>query len=274
MRYTSKITEHYTKENLGERILKILSEMGKDLEQLAPEDLAPVSEFHTRGLEATRELAMLTDLKPKMKVLDVGCGIGGPARTLASECGCRMSGIDLTDEYVRTAQLLNQKVGLDKQVQIQQANALQLPFEDESFDVVWTQHAQMNIENKGQFYQEAHRVLKSGGAFAFHDILEGDKGSLNFPVPWARESHFSFLIAPDKLRALLEQLGFKINKWIDKTGITVEWFRQYREKLAKEGPSPLNLSVLLGPEFKTMSANMVQNLEEGRAVVYQGVVKK
>ena len=268
------VEQHYAQSKPGDRILEALQALGKDLDALTPEDIAPLGEFHTRGLEATRELARLAGVRSDMHVLDVGCGIGGPARTLAREFGCQVTGIDLTEEYCQAAQMLNERVGLDKRVTIKCANALELPYEEGSFELVWTQHASMNIAEKEQLYQQIHRVTRPGGRFVFHDILAGEEQPLLFPVPWSRTPDTSALIAPVALRQLLERLGFSIQAWVDKTQETLEWFKAYRAKVAQDGPPPLHVGTLLGPEFNEMSGNVVRNLKEGRIVVFEGVLQK
>ena len=174
-----KIRQHYATPDLGTQILLALENAGKDINDLKPEDLAPVDEFHIRGREATLELAGEVGLGPNMHVLDVGSGLGGSSRCIAGEFGCRVTGIDLTDEYCRTAPMLAERVGLSNLVTYRQGDALDLPFQDASFDVVWTQHAAMNIRDKATLYREMFRVLKAGGALAIYEILAGPVARFN-----------------------------------------------------------------------------------------------
>jgi len=273
-KHSESVQKYYTRSGLGNQILGILKKAGKNIEALTFENIAPVGEFYTRGIEATRELARTVKLGPETHVLDVGCGIGGPARTLANEFGCCVTGIDLTKEFCQVAQMFNERVGIDGEITIHQGNALQLQFDEASFDVIWTQHAQMNIRDKTRMYQEMLRVLKPAGKLTFHDILAGPEQPLHFPVPWAREESFSFLISQSKLRELLLGLGFREICWADKTPETIEWFRVMRERAAKGDGSLLSPGVLLGPEWATMSANMVRNLKENRCTIFQGVFEK
>ena len=174
-----------TRDPLTTRILEALQESGRSIDELTYRDLIPVSELHNRGKQATVDLARLAEIQPEHHVLDLGCGIGGPARTLAAEFGCRVTGIDISDEFCTAAQSLNELVGLSGNISIRTADALALPFEDESFDIVWTQHASMNIADKQALFTEMHRVLRPGGKLALHDVMAGPVQPVHFPVPWA-----------------------------------------------------------------------------------------
>ena len=228
---------------------------------LSPEILAPLDQFHSGGLPATRELAALAGIKPGEAVLDVGCGIGGPARVLAGEHGAQVSAVDLSPAYVAIGRALSQKSGIA--VAFETANALDLPFADRSFDLVWTQHASMNIADKPRFYGELRRVLRPEGRLAFHDLLAGpDGGALEFPVPWADRAEESFLIEPEALRALLRQCGFGERVWQDRTAATIAFFDRM-PPISTPAP-PLGIHLLLGPGFPAMAANIRRNLVEGR----------
>jgi len=268
------IQQHYARPDLGNLILAALEKAGKDINRLAPEDLAPVDEFHIRGRAATLELARAAGIDSTKQVLDVGSGVGGSSRCLAREFGCRVTGIDLTDEYCRVAAMLSERIGLSALVSYRQGDALNLPFANDTFDVVWTEHAAMNIPNKTRLYQEMNRVLRPGGTLAIYDILAGPSGPVLFPVPWARLPETSFVVTPDELRTLLEQARFRIVDWADTTDAARAWFTSLADKIRKEGLSPLGFHVLLGPDFKDMAQNQRRNLEEGRIVLAQVVAKK
>lgn len=274
IRVNETIQAHYTRSDLGSAILAALEKSGKDLDRLTPEDLAPIDEFHIRGRAATLELAGAAGLNSSMRVLDVGSGIGGTSRCLAREFGCRVTGIDLTEEYCRTAAMLTARTGLAPLVDYRQGDATKLPFADASFDVVWTEHAAMNIPDKPSLYREMHRVLKPGGTLAIHDILAGPSGAVLFPVPWARAPESSFLVTPDDLRKLLHDAGFTVTDWADTTVRARDWFVAVAEKIRKDGLPPLGFHVLLGPDFQVMAQNQRRNLEEGRIVLAQVVAKK
>lgn len=271
------IQTHYGRpdmKDVGSVILAALEKAGKDLDYLTPEDLAPVDEFHIRGRLATLELASAAGLDASKHVLDVGSGIGGTARCLAMEFGCRVTGIDLTEEYCRAAEMLSSKVGLADLVDYRQGDATNLPFDDGVFDVVWTEHVAMNIPDKPRLYDEMHRVLKPGGTLAIYDVLAGPSGAVLFPVPWARTPDTSFLVEPNELRGLLEDAGFTISDWSDTTEAAHAWFTSLAEKIRKEGFPTLGFHLLVGTDFREMAQNQGRNLQERRIVLGQVVARK
>ena len=269
------IQGHYERQGLEQVILDALTAAGKDIQHLKLEDLAPVDEFHIRGREATRELASQINLDANHKVLDVGSGIGGASRYLASAYGCQVTGLDLTEEYCRVAQSLADRLGLAASVTYRQGSALDMPFEDHSFDVVWTQHAVMNIPDKPKLYAEIARVLKPEGHFAMYDVLAGPISPVIYPVPWATDESISALSTPEELRQLLQASGLKILNWRDTSELGREWFKEVATKLQQQGGSPaLGLHVLMGPDFRSMAQNQVRNLLEQRIVLIECVAQK
>jgi SAM-dependent methyltransferase len=273
-RVNEAVQTHYTRADLGDLILAALEKAGKDVNRLTPEDLAPIDQFHIRGRTATLELARAAELDSTKYVLDVGSGVGGTSRCLAKEFGCRVTGIDLTDEYCRAATMLTAKTGLAHLVDCRQGDATKLPFDDQAFDVVWTEHVAMNIPDKTRLYKEIHRVLKPGGTLAIYDVLAGPSGPVLFPVPWARTPDTSFLVQPNELRKLLEGAGFTVTDWSDTTEAARAWFVSLSEKIRKEGFPSLGFHVLLGADFKAMAQNQGRNLQEGRIVLAQIVARK
>jgi len=269
-----EIQTHYTRAYLGDVILAALEKAGKDVDRLTPEDLAPIDQFHIRGRMATLELARVAGLDAAKYVLDVGSGVGGTSRCLAKEFGCRVTGIDLTDEYCRAATMLTTRTGLEHLVDFRQGDATELPFDDQTFDVVWTEHVAMNIPDKTRLYQEMHRVLKPGGTLAIYDVLAGPSGPVLYPVPWARTSDTSFLVQPTELRKLLAEAGFTLTDWSDTTDAARAWFVALAEKIQKEGFPPLGFHVLMGADFQAMAQNQGRNLQEGRIVLGQVVARK
>lgn len=269
--YVQSLSAHYSRRGLHDAILAGLRAAGKDLDALTPDDLALVDQFHIRGKEATLELARLAEIERGMRVLDVGGGLGGPARTLASELGCRVTVLDLTEEYCRVGEDLTARAGLRDQVVFRHGDALDMPFPGGSFDLVWTQHSSMNIEDKERLYRESHRVLRVGGRLALHEIMAGSHAPIHFPVPWARDPSMSFLRPAAAVRALLAATGFEELAWVDVSAPSVEWFRQRVAAQATQAAPLLGLHVLLGADFAPMFKNQVRNLEEDRIAVIQGV---
>ncbi len=213
--HDSSINSHYGRENLGLSLLEAHERAGKDPHALRIDDLAPIEEFHIGGREATLRLGRLAELDETMRVLDVGCGIGGPARAVANEYGCAVTGVDLTEEFCSAGNLLTERVGMSGQVVLQHGSGTNLSFTDQSFDVVWTQHVTMNVEDKRQFFAEIARVLVPGGKYALYEIFAGAQPVTHFPVPWAPDAGLSFLRAPENVQRLLESLGFRTAAWVD-----------------------------------------------------------
>jgi MPBQ/MSBQ methyltransferase len=251
---------------------------GLDPADLSPDDLAGVDQFHMRGREATAELAARAGFTGADHVIDVGAGLGGPARFLARQTGCRVTGIDLTEEYCRVASELTRRLGMEDVVRFRQGDALALPFDDATFDGAWTQHISMNIPDKRAFFAEMARVVKPRGRVAIHDPIAGDgagdgagtDGPLTLPVPWARTPDMSHLVDEAGTRAALADAGLEVLEWHDVTTTAVEWF----EARLKAGPGPLGLHVLLGADWPTMAANLRENLASGRVRAVQIVARR
>ena len=263
-----------TRDPLTTRILDVLQESGRPIDELTYRDLIPVSELHNRGKQATVDLARLAEIQPEQHVLDVGCGIGGPARTLAAEFGCRVTGIDISDEFCTAARCLNELVGLSDKISIRTADALALPFEDESFDIVWTQHASMNIADKQALFTEMHRVLRPDGKLALHDVMAGPVQPVHFPVPWAPDPSMSFLADPEEARTLILATGFEELNWQDQTQLTEDWWQNVRERASGKPPPTLNPSLVIGSQFPKMAHNMYLSIRERRIAIVQAVHRK
>lgn len=265
------IESHYTRGTLLDEIVAGLVAAGKDLDALTPDDLAPVDEFHIRGRESTVELAGRVALAAGQSVLDVGCGIGGSARFLASTYGCAVVGVDLTAEYIDAGNALSARVGLADRVTLRQASALDLPFSDQSFDVVWTEHVQMNVADKRAFYASLARVLRPGGRLLFHDVFQGPGGPPHYPVPWANEPSISHLATPEDVAAIVRGVGLTVVAWEDRSAVSRAWFDAMSHRMATVGPAPVGLHLLMGTTFPTKFANMRRNVTEGRLAVVQAV---
>ncbi|MHC5209856.1 MAG: GNAT family N-acetyltransferase [Planctomycetota bacterium] len=270
-RLQTSVARHYGRGGLLDEILDALRAAGKDLDALTSADLAPVDAFHIRGREASMELAGHAALRPGERVLDVGCGIGGAVRFLATEQRCVATGLDLTPEYVRVAEALAQRVGLAEATGYRCGSALDLPFEDGSFDAVWTEHAQMNIGDKRGFYAEIARVVRPGGRLAFHDIFLGEGGDLLCPVPWAADPSQSFLELPETVRALLAELGFTVDVWRDRTAASRDFFEATLDRLRASGPPPVGIHLLMGETARAKLENCLLNLEQERIAVVLAV---
>jgi SAM-dependent methyltransferase len=268
------VERHYNHGDLEQTILAALKKAGKNVDQLTLDDLAPIDEFHIRGPEATREMAEEIGLNDKMQVLDIGSGLGGPSRRLASNYGCHVTGLDLTEAYCHFAKALSIRLGLDNLVSYRTGNALDMPFDDMSFDVLWTQHAAMNINDKTQLYSEMFRVLKPGGHLAIYDVMSGPGGEVYFPVPWARDSSISFLATEDELRRYLEAAGFRIMSWRDTTETGLAWFAAKSAEIKKQGRPIVGYHLLLGDDFPQMGRNQLRSFNEKRMTLLQVIAMR
>jgi len=265
---------HYTTGDLKPRITAMLDGAGTSPSAATPEQMAAFDQFHVRGVLATKELADLAGFEPGQNILDVGCGIGGPARYLNTDRGCLVTGIDLTDEFVQTAKWLTEEQRQGQAVGFVTGSALDTPFEDASFDGAWMQHVNMNIADKPGLFKEIARVLKPGAKFAMHEILADKADQPHFPLPWSRTPEGSHLAHEPEFRAALESAGFQIEEWEDETSASTEWFKAVFAKMAESGPPPINVGVLLGPEFPGFAANANRSMEEGLIKVVMVVAVK
>lgn len=258
-----RVALHYGRSDLEGAIIEALIASGKDPDRLAPDDLAPVDEFHAGGRQATVEFATQVEFAPDMHILDVGCGIGGPSRFFAAR-GCRVTGIDLTADYVRTAEKLARRVGLAERITYRQASALALPFAAGAFDGAYMMHVGMNIEDKPRLFAEVRRVLKPGAAFAIYDIMRTGDGPLSFPVHWAATPETSFVVSAAAYRQALEAAGFEVAKERDRREFAREFFRQVVARNTEMGgPPPLGIHLLMKTDVPQKVANVISNLENG-----------
>jgi SAM-dependent methyltransferase len=241
---------------------------GKDIDRLQPSDLALLEDFHTMGRIATSQLVNEMGITSGNTVLDAGSGIGGTARYIADQCGCKVIAVDLTGEYCQTAIWLNQLVGLDEQISVRQADVTDLPFADASFDVVFSQHVQMNVADKAGLYREARRVLVSGCRLALWDITVGERGEPDYPLPWADRPEVGHLIGSDQLRAVVESSGFAVEYWSDLSGQAASLMQM----MMTLPPNPLGLHAFV-TNFAEKAQNLTLALADGRLRAIQGVAR-
>lgn len=261
----SGINRHYGEDILEERALNVLRAEGLDRQDLDWGDLSRLDQFHTGGLETTRILAEWLAPSAGTLLLDLGSGIGGPARYLAATWGCRVTGIDLNPAYVRIATDFSARSGLSERTRFVEGNALRMPFPDESFDYVWTQHVAMNIQDRTGLYREVRRVLKPDGRFACHDIVLGNGEPIEFPLPWAATDDMSNVISIPDMNAALEAAGFRETGWRDVTDHARAFVQQQRERAPEDGErAPANLVALIGEQFVPLVQNLGRQIMDGR----------
>ncbi len=265
MEREQSVAQHYTHGSLEQAIRDALAASGKDLAQLLPADLAPVDELHIGGRQATIDFADQLDIGSTMHLLDIGCGLGGASRYFVEARGCRVTGLDLTAEFVSTAEWLAKQVKLEDRVSYRLGSALALPFAPGSFDGAYMLHVGMNIEDKARLFAEVRRALKPGGIFGIYDVMrETSEGALSFPVPWASSPDMSFVESAATYRRLLESAGFAVQKERSRRAFAIEFFRQMRARAAQDGaPPPLGLHIIMGASTPQKVANMIEILERG-----------
>jgi SAM-dependent methyltransferase len=266
---TAKIREHYSAGGLTDRIKSALGSILPDGHPVTIDELAPLDQFHIRGMLATAELGSAAGVGPSASVLDVGCGIGGPARSLAAMFGCKVIGVDLSPAFIDAANYLTTRCGLASRVSCQLGDALHLPFEDSAFDVLFLQHVAMNIQDRAALYDEVARVLRPGGRFATYDLVLR-QGDVAYPVPWARDASTSFLLSEQDTRIAVEKAGFIPIVWRDDSEAALEWFKM----TANSPQNGLSLGLVMGQEMREMASNLARNLREDRLGVLFAVLSR
>ena len=261
------IAQHYTHGSLLPTILDALKGTGIDVDHLSSDDLASIDEFHTGGRAATVDLAAQMNVVPGMRLLDVGSGIGGPARFFAHHYGCHVTGIDLSAEFCETAEALSARTSLDGRVDYRRASATSLPLDNDTFDGAYMLHVGMNIPGKGSAFREIARVLKPGGVFGIFDIMREADGDLAFPLPWAATSDTSFVETATSYTQLLRDAGFETEKQRSRRDFAIAFFTRMREVVAAAaasgGPPPIGPQLIMGPSAPVKVGNLMSMIQRG-----------
>lgn len=271
---TKTIADHWATGDVYALIVLALNQMSKPLDRLTLEDLAPVDHFHARGFPATVELADKLPIQAGQRILDIGCGLGGPARYMARRFQCHVSGIDITEPFVDAANKLTALLGMQDRVRIEHGDGHRLPYPDSQFDGAYTQHVTMNVADRPRFFSEAFRVLKPGAFFAITEHGLGPKGDPHYPVPWSNDGTGAFLVSPDQTRALLEKTGFQDLVLEDTGAKYVAGYRAAIEKAERGALPPLGLHLLMGDTSSQKMRNAARNIEEGRTWPFQLICRK
>ncbi|MBD95091.1 MAG: SAM-dependent methyltransferase [Acidobacteria bacterium] len=269
------VSAHYTSGELLAAIRDGVARLGKTPATVTVDDLAPVDEFHVGGRQASEHILGQLGLTQGQHVLDVGCGLGGSARFAAIRYGCHVTGLDLTEEFVTTGQVLCDWVGLADRVALRQGSAVAMPFEAEAFDAAYMLHVGMNIADKDRLCEEVHRVLRPGASFGIYDLMRKGEGDLAYPVPWAQTPEISVVSAPQDYRRALVKVGFTVTNEHNRGEFSREFFENLKARIAKaDGPAPLGLHILMGETAPQKVANMTRNIRRGTLVPVELVARK
>ena len=269
-----RVEDHYAIDGIVPRILATLRAANGPDVVVTPDALALIDHLHGRGVLATQELVELLDPQPGESILDIGCGVGGPARWIAAKRGCRVTAIDLTPEFCAAGRELTDLCGLAGQVEIMQGDATALPFPDARFDRAYSHNVVMNIADKAKFYREAVRVLKPGGQAVFSHLNLGPNGPPDYPQPWAAVAAHSFLATDAETRRDIGGAGFAIVSYIDKTDEILPALVGMLRKMEISGGPPLGVHVMMGPEFQKLQISTMRALEQGKTRMVEIVVRK
>lgn len=269
------VSQHYTHGDLTEAIRAGIVAQGKTPETITINDLAPLDEFHIGGRRATEDFLDQLGLATATSVLDVGCGLGGAARFVATRYGSRVTGVDLTPEYVLAGNVICQWVRLDQQVSLLQGSALALPFGDGTFDSAYMLHVGMNIADKEKLASEVARVLRPGATFGIYDVMRTGPGELAYPVPWAATASLSAVTGPEDYKHALQKAGFSITAERNRRDFALQFFADLRAKTAAAGgPPPLGLHVLMGRTTPEKVQNMISNIAQGLIAPVELIARK
>ena len=274
MKNEKAIGDHWAQGDVYALIVSALGKMSKSLDEVTLEDLAPVDHFHARGFAATQELADRLPIKAGQHIVDIGCGLGGPARYIARRFQCKVSGLDITQPFVEAGNRLTALLRMEDQVTIQQGDGQRLPYADAAFDGAYTQHVTMNVSDRPRFFSEAYRVLKSGAFFALTEHGLGPNGDPHYPLPWSEDGSQAYLMPPLETRVLLESAGFEDIVLEDTGAKYLAGYRAALEKAEKGMLPPLGIHVLMGQSASQKTRNAARNIDEGRTHPRQVICRK
>ena len=269
------VSHHYTRGNLVAAIRGGVEALGKTINSVTIDDLAPVDEYHIGGRQASEDFLSQLNLTPEKHVLDVGCGLGGAARFVASRYRCQVTGIDLTPEFIETAKVISGWVGLDNRISLHLGSALAMPFADHVFDCAYMLHVGMNIADKVKLCSEVSRVLRPNSLFGIYDVMRIGDGELAYPVHWAMTAASSAVATPAQYREALERAGFAVIAERDRRDFALVQFDQLRARtVAASGPPPLGLHILMGGNTPDFVRNMIENVSTGRIAPVELIARK
>ncbi len=273
---TNGIAEHYTHGSLLDKIITGIESIGRTPGSVTIDELAPVDEFHIGGRQASEDFISQLNLSPDDSVLDIGCGIGGTSRFVASHFGCRVTGIDLTPEFIETGQKLCDWVGISDRVTLHHGNALDMSFEDGSFDAAFMLHVGMNIDDKEGLFSEIHRLLKPGVYFGVYDVMKSGDKELAYPVPWSTSPADSSLATQAQYVAALQRAGFDILSVRNRREFSSDFFAETRKRIEAAGgtPPPLGVHIAMGDNAPAMISNMVENIAAGRCAPVEIITRR
>jgi SAM-dependent methyltransferase len=274
------IADHWAKGDIYALIVSALEKASKSLESLTVHDLAPVDHFHARGFQATVDLGNILPIQSHHHILDIGCGLGGPARYFAQRFQCKVNGIDITKPFVEAANKLTTLLGMEDRVTIEHGDGHHLPYEDGVFDGAYTQHVTMNVADRRQFFTEAYRVLKPGAFFALTEHGLGPQGAPHYPLPWSEDGRGAYLVSPEETRSLLKATGFTDIVMEDTGAKYLIAYKRIMELAAEGALPPLGIhqfvidNILMGETAPQKTRNAARNIEEGRTHPVQVLCRK
>lgn len=268
-------SRHYVRGDLLARLEAALRDDGADPQRPTVEALAPYDHFHGRGVEATRDAAAMMPATASDSLLDIGSGIGGPARYFAQRFGCRVTGIDLTPEFCAVARHLTRLLGLEDRVSFEAGNALAMPFADASFDGACSMNVSMNIADKGAFYREIRRVLRPGAWLVLSELAQGPGGAPDYPTPWAETAASSFLATPEETRLGLEEAGFEVVRLHDSAAAARAFAARARAEVERGGKPPYRAVFLVHADIAVAAiANTGRAFAEGRLIPIEALARR